>query len=160
YRSACPALLSWRSSSANSASTKTAMWSWCRRACTPLTSAQPRGSTGRSRSQGLDRFRFSTGGRGAGTPAPRGPREAGAATPPPKIFTAKINPGIIAATLDVERVARDGDATLVDARPPSFFLGHDKAPAVQSYGHITHAVNLDNATFYDAGTNRLRPAAK
>ncbi len=48
-------------------------------------------------------------------------------------------------------------ATLVDARPASYFDGKEKAPASQAYGHIPGAINLDSATFYDPATNRLRP---
>ena len=49
------------------------------------------------------------------------------------------------------------DATLVDARPASFFAGKEKAPASKAYGHIPGAINLDSARFYDPTTNRLRP---
>jgi thiosulfate/3-mercaptopyruvate sulfurtransferase len=109
---------------------------------------------------GLAQVSILDGGLAAWTAGGTRPVESGARPPSPKIFTAKINQGLVAATPDVEHVAHDGGATLVDARPPGFFLGHDKAPAVQAYGHITHAINLDHATFYDAATNRLRPAAE
>ena len=52
---------------------------------------------------------------------------------------------------------RNEHATLVDARPASYFDGKEKAPASKAYGHIPGAINLDSATFYDPATNRLRP---
>ena len=61
---------------------------------------------------------------------------------------------------EVEAIERDGGATLVDARPASFFAGKEKAPAAQAYGHIPGAVSLDSAIFYDAKTNRLKPRAE
>jgi len=53
-------------------------------------------------------------------------------------------------------VERDANATLLDARPASFFEGRQKAPASKAYGHIPGAINLDSAAFYDPATNRLR----
>ena len=86
--------------------------------------------------------------------------ETGSNTPSPKIFTATIDQRLIAEASDVERVEQSGGATLVDARPASFFLGKEKAPAAKAYGHISGAINLDNAAFYDAATNRLKPPAE
>ena len=34
------------------------------------------------------------------------------------------------------------------------------SPFAQAYGHIPGAVNLDSATFYDSGGNRLKPQAE
>ena len=48
-------------------------------------------------------------------------------------------------------------ATLVDARPASYFDGKEKTAASKAYGHIPGAINLDSASFYDPATNRLRP---
>ena len=83
--------------------------------------------------------------------------ETGAAKPSPKIFTAKLDKSLFVDAREVEAIERSGGATLVDARPATFFAGKEKAPAAQAYGHIPGAVNLDSATFYDAKTNRLRP---
>ena len=58
------------------------------------------------------------------------------------------------------RSSSRGGATLVDARPASFFVGKEKAPAAKAYGHIPGALNLDSATFYDPATNRLKPKAE
>jgi thiosulfate/3-mercaptopyruvate sulfurtransferase len=86
--------------------------------------------------------------------------ETGASKPSPKIFTATLNKALFVDAREVEAIERNGDATLVDARPATFFAGKDKAPAAQGYGHIPGAVNLDSATFYNAKTNRLRPQAE
>ena len=55
-----------------------------------------------------------------------------------------------------KRSSATSNATLLDARPASFFDGRQKAPASKAYGHIPGAINLDSATFYDPATNRLR----
>src|SRR5437016_956039 len=69
--------------------------------------------------------------------------EAGASKPSPKIFTATLNKALFVDAREVEAIERDGGATLVDARPASFFAGREKAPAAQGYGHIPGAVSLD-----------------
>jgi len=85
--------------------------------------------------------------------------ETGARAPSPTIFTATIDNSIRARVPDVEKIERSGDATLIDARPASFFLGKEKAPAAQAYGHIPGAINIDSAEFYDPASNRLKPRA-
>src|SRR5450631_2433787 len=86
--------------------------------------------------------------------------ERGAKTPAPKIFTAALDKSIWAQAPEVEKLQASGGATLVDARPDSFFLGHEKTPASQAYGHIPGALSLDSAEFYDPKTNRLKPVAE
>lgn len=86
--------------------------------------------------------------------------DSGLQRPSPKIFTASIDKSLLIEVDDVQKVERVGGATLVDARPASFFAGRQKAPAAKAYGHIPGAVNLDSATFYDAKTNRLKPRAE
>jgi thiosulfate/3-mercaptopyruvate sulfurtransferase len=76
--------------------------------------------------------------------------------PSPKIFTAKLDERLIAELAEVEKVDKSGSATLLDARPSSFFTGKQKAPASKAYGHIPGALNLDSASFYDPASNRLR----
>ncbi len=88
------------------------------------------------------------------------PLESGVKTPSPKIFTATVDKSILAEARDVETIEGKGGATLVDARPASFFSGKEKAPASQAYGHIPGAVNIDSAGFYDPQTNRLKPKAE
>ncbi len=81
------------------------------------------------------------------------PVESGKNPPSPKIFSARIDNSLLA---EVEAVERNSNATLLDARPASFFEGKQKSPASQAYGHIPGAINLDSAAFYDPGTNKLR----
>src|SRR6478735_811046 len=71
------------------------------------------------------------------------PVESGAKAPSPKIFTATIDKSILALANDVEAIEGKGGASLVDARPASFFHGKAKAPASQAYGHIPGAVSRD-----------------
>ena len=85
------------------------------------------------------------------------PVESGKSAPTPTIFSAKLDERLLA---EVEAVERNTEATLVDARPASYFEGKEKAPAAKAYGHIPGAVNLDSASFYDPATNRLRPKAQ
>jgi thiosulfate/3-mercaptopyruvate sulfurtransferase len=82
------------------------------------------------------------------------PVENGRSVPSPRIFTLHLDERLLA---EVEAVERNEHATLVDARPASYFIGKEKAPASKAYGHIPGAINLDSATFYDPVTNRLRP---
>ena len=82
------------------------------------------------------------------------PVEDGRNAPSPKIFSVKLDENLLAEVSDVER---NVSATLVDARPASFFDGKEKAPASKAYGHIPGALNVDSASFYDPVTNRLRP---
>jgi len=91
----------------------------------------------------------------AGLPLATGPQ-----APSPAIFTATIDNSILALAPAVEKIEQSGGATLIDARPASFFLGKEKAPAVQAYGHIPGAHSVDSARFYDAAANRLKPKAE
>lgn len=88
------------------------------------------------------------------------PLETGTRAPSPKIFTATIDKSILAEAPEVEAIEENGGATLVDARPVSFFLGKEKAPASKAYGRIPGALNIDSAEFYDTKTNRLKPKAE
>ena len=90
----------------------------------------------------------------------RAAQAAGVKAPSPKIFSASVDNSILALANDVETIEGKGGATLVDARPASFFLGKEKAPASQGYGHIPGALNIDSAQFYDPTTNRLKPRAE
>jgi thiosulfate/3-mercaptopyruvate sulfurtransferase len=71
-----------------------------------------------------------------------------------------LNTGALADLATVEKLEKSGGATLLDARPASFFLGKERGPAVQAYGHIPNARNLDSAAFYESRTNRLRPPSE
>jgi len=87
------------------------------------------------------------------------PLETGTNAPSPKIFTATVDKSILAEAADVESIEGKGGATLVDARPASFFLGKEKAPASKAYGRIPGALNIDSAEFYDSESNRLKAKA-
>ena len=88
------------------------------------------------------------------------PTESGIRAPTPAIFTAKINRSILIEAPEVATLEQKGGAHFVDARPASFFLGKEKAPASKAYGRLPGAQNIDSATFYDSTTNRLRPKAE
>lgn len=88
----------------------------------------------------------------AGLPLARGDEP-----PSPKIFNATIDKTLIAHTADVQQIVQSHDATLIDARAPSFFAGKEKAPKIAAYGHIPGAVDVDSADFYDEHANRLKP---
>jgi thiosulfate/3-mercaptopyruvate sulfurtransferase len=88
------------------------------------------------------------------------PLETGTKAPSPKIFTAIVDKSILAEAADVESLEGKGGATLVDARPASFFLGKEKAPASKAYGHIPGALNIDSAEFYDTKNNKLKPKSE
>lgn len=84
------------------------------------------------------------------------PTEAGNNKPSPKIFSASLDKNLLAEVADVEQAESSGNATLLDARPASFFLGKQKAPTAAAYGHIPGALNVDSASFYDEKTNKLK----
>ena len=88
------------------------------------------------------------------------PVESGVKKPSPTIFTATLDNSLLAQSADVVKANGSNRVTLLDARPASFFTGKEKAPAAQAYGHIPGALNLDSAAFYDAKSNRLKPAAE
>jgi thiosulfate/3-mercaptopyruvate sulfurtransferase len=88
------------------------------------------------------------------------PLETGARAPSPAIFTAKLDTSILIEAPEVQSLQQKGGATLVDARPASFFLGKEKAPASKAYGHIPGALNIDSDKFYDRAANRLKPKAE
>jgi thiosulfate/3-mercaptopyruvate sulfurtransferase len=84
------------------------------------------------------------------------PIETGPRAPSPSIFTASIDKSVRATADEVEEGLREGGATLIDARPASFFTGKDKHDKALAYGHIPGAHNVDSALLYDPATNRLR----
>lgn len=85
------------------------------------------------------------------------PVAQGVTAPSPAIFTATVDDSLLAQLPDIEKIRRDGGATLLDARPASYFTGKEKASRVAAYGHIPGALDLDSAGFYDAKANRLKP---
>jgi thiosulfate/3-mercaptopyruvate sulfurtransferase len=94
------------------------------------------------------------GGYAAWTADPANPVETEVRAPSPRIFTAEVDKTLLATTEEVRETA--GRGTLVDARPAIFFLGKQKHPGAQAYGHIPGAVNIDSAALYDTKANRLK----
>jgi thiosulfate/3-mercaptopyruvate sulfurtransferase len=88
------------------------------------------------------------------------PSESGTHAPTPAIFTAKIDRSILIEAPEVEALEQKGGAHFIDARPASFFLGKEKAPASKAYGRLPGAQNIDSAKFYDSAANRLKPKAE
>ncbi len=82
--------------------------------------------------------------------------ETGVNRPVAKIFTVTFNKSRLVELAEVERIEQSRAATLLDARPASFFAGKEKAPAAKAYGHIRGALNLNSAAFYDDKANRLK----
>ncbi|HZT27412.1 MAG TPA: sulfurtransferase [Pseudolabrys sp.] len=92
----------------------------------------------------------------AGLPTESGPSP----TPTPKTLDAEADKSSLAELADVARIEKSGGATLIDARPASFFKGKERAPKVQAYGHIPGAIDVDSDEFYDDKANRLKPLAE
>jgi thiosulfate/3-mercaptopyruvate sulfurtransferase len=109
---------------------------------------------------GLKRISILDGGYAAWKADPANPVETKPNPPSPTIVTVTLDKALLAEVADVERVLRSGGATLLDARPASFFAGKEKAPAAAAYGHVPGAINIDSAGFYDAARNRLKPRAE
>jgi thiosulfate/3-mercaptopyruvate sulfurtransferase len=92
----------------------------------------------------------------AGLPTESGPSP----TATPKTLDAEADKSSLAELADVARIEKSGGATLIDARPASFFKGKERAPKVQAYGHIPGAIDVDSDEFYDDKANRLKPLAE
>jgi thiosulfate/3-mercaptopyruvate sulfurtransferase len=88
------------------------------------------------------------------------PTDSGVQALSPTIFTAVLDKSIWAEVADVEKIQASGGATLIDARPATFFFGKEKAPNAGAYGHIPGALSLYSEEFYDEKTNRLKPTAE
>jgi thiosulfate/3-mercaptopyruvate sulfurtransferase len=87
------------------------------------------------------------------------PVETGLTTPVPASFSADLRRELLATTSDVSAVLGT-EAVLIDARPPEQYLGQSKSKSVARAGHIPGALNIDNALFYDADANRIKPTAE
>jgi thiosulfate/3-mercaptopyruvate sulfurtransferase len=109
---------------------------------------------------GLKRISILDGGYAAWKAKPANPVETKPNPPSPTIVTVTLDKALLAEAADVERVLQSRSATLLDARPASFFTGKEKAPAAAAYGRIPGALNIDSADFYDAARNRLKPKAE
>ncbi len=88
------------------------------------------------------------------------PTDTGAGTPPVAAdFTANPRPELIASTDYVAARLYD-DVVLVDARSPIQYAGTTQSTLVTRPGHIPGAVNLDNATLFDAAAHRLKSVGR
>jgi thiosulfate/3-mercaptopyruvate sulfurtransferase len=87
-----------------------------------------------------------------------GPVEAGVASYPAEVFTARPRPELLASRHDVERVVADGTgACLVNALTPEVFRGEGPG-AYSRPGRIPGSVNIPWNGLVDPATNRFRPA--
>lgn len=64
----------------------------------------------------------------------------------------RINTGEVAAKIS--------KAVLIDSRPLDQFAGREKHKDAKAYGRLPGARSLDQALFYDAASNRLKPHAE
>jgi thiosulfate/3-mercaptopyruvate sulfurtransferase len=73
----------------------------------------------------------------------RRPIEAGLVTRPPRRFTARMSPAIVAALPKIQSVLADKSAQVVDARPADRFRGDapEPRPGVRP-GHIPGSLNV------------------
>jgi len=83
------------------------------------------------------------------------PVEDGPSTPRPAKFTADLRPGILISTAEVA-AKLGGPAALVDARPPSQYLGETKSGLAVRAGRIPGAINIPTASLFDADAGRLK----
>jgi thiosulfate/3-mercaptopyruvate sulfurtransferase len=76
-------------------------------------------------------------------------------------FTYRYNKAMIADTEEVAAAIKSGKAPLLlDARPPAFFKGEERVDAAARYGTLPGAQSLDNAAFFNADDQTLKPAGQ
>jgi thiosulfate/3-mercaptopyruvate sulfurtransferase len=88
------------------------------------------------------------------------PTESGAHAATSKMLAADADESSLAKLPEIEKIEQSGGATLIDARPGSFYSGKEKGSKIAAYGHIPGSLNLDSNDFYDDKTNRLKPKAE
>ena len=76
---------------------------------------------------------------------------------PAAIFTPRYDGSIRAELPDVERTLASGNRTLIDARPQAQWLGTAKTPVVAAFGHLPHAVWIDQSDALIADGSALKP---
>lgn len=109
---------------------------------------------------GVPKVSVLDGGYAAWTADAANPIETKPNRPNPTIFTVRLDRRLLAELGEVESAVGNGAATLVDARPATFFLGKVKAALAAAYGRIPGAINVEHSSFYDPAANRLRPKAE
>ncbi len=75
------------------------------------------------------------------------------------VFTPRYNPDIRAELPEVAQTLSSGNRTLIDARPPGQWFGTAKSPAVKAFGHLPHAVWIDQSDALIADGTALKPKA-
>lgn len=81
--------------------------------------------------------------------------ENGPSRPKPAEFSAAVDPSILISTREV--ASKLGSrAALIDARPPSQYLGETKSGLAVRAGRIPGAVNIPSASLFDADAGRLK----
>jgi thiosulfate/3-mercaptopyruvate sulfurtransferase len=76
-------------------------------------------------------------------------------------FTYRYNKAMIADTAEVAAAVKSGKAPLLlDARPVGFFKGEERVDAAARYGTLPGAQLLDNAAFFNADKQTLKPAGE
>lgn len=74
-------------------------------------------------------------------------------------FSYRYNQELIAKTSELAAAIRAGQAPLLlDARPPSFFNGEQRADAAARYGTLPGAQVLEHSTFFNADGKTLKSA--
>lgn len=91
--------------------------------------------------------------------AANNPVETGLTTPVPASFSAVLRPELL-ATADIVSTNLGTDTILIDARSTEQYLGQSKSKSVTRSGHVPGALSLENALFYDADSNRIKPTAE
>lgn len=76
----------------------------------------------------------------------------------PTTFATSFRQHLLATTADVEAALAAGGIPLIDGRPSPQYRGEAKSGVVRVPGTIPGAVNIENASFYDAANARFADA--
>jgi thiosulfate/3-mercaptopyruvate sulfurtransferase len=85
------------------------------------------------------------------------PLETGSNQPPPAVFQAEVQPGLLATKADVLAAIEDPDVVLIDGLWPEHFLGEGDTPE-DRVGHIPTAINVYAMDNLDPTNHTLLPA--
>ena len=90
-----------------------------------------------------------------------GALETAAPSPTPSQFSYHYDRAMIVSTQELGTAIHAGKTpVLLDARPTSFFKGEQRAEASARYGTLPGAQSLDNARFFNADRQTLKPAGE
>lgn len=62
--------------------------------------------------------------------------------PVAKTFKANFQPELLATAVDVRKAIHGSEVTLIDSRPPDYYLGINKSDSVAAYGTLPGAINV------------------